>query len=340
MASKKRKKPKKGPRPPASRPAPRAEAPVPRKSWIVPGLLAAAVLAAAILIVVLVIVLRDPGADPSSLPKVKLGGEALPVQIVTRHAARVKHVPEQMNPYERPLAGYFSRFSSPVGVLFPYPDDQFRTVHLDPDPRGGSLTLLFLKTGGEIDSIHRITRAGYLARSEGVVRFALFIPPGCKSPIRMDLKIELPQEAFEPAEPEFVPITDPPPAEIRIGGATLEVEIAHTGPRRARGLMYRPYIPDGKGMIFLFPEARKQTFWMKNTRTSLDIAYIDENFTLRNVVTMKAHDLNRAGVYASDGPVNIVLETRDGWFKAFGVGKGAKLELPERVKELLANAEP
>jgi len=306
----------------------------------VPGLIAAAVLIAAVVIVVLVVVPGDGGTDPSNLPKVKLGGEALPVQVVLRHAGRVKHVPEQMNPYERPLAGYFSRFSSPIGVLFPYPDDQFRTVHLDPDPRGRSLTGLFLKAKGEIDSIHSITRAKFLARSKGLIRFALFIAPGWKSPIRMDTKIELPQEAFGPAEPEYVPITDPPPAEIKVGGVALEVEIAHTHPRRCRGLMYRPYIPDGKGMIFLFPEARKQTFWMKNTRTSLDIAYIDETFTVRNIVTMQAHDLNRAGVYASDGPVNIVLETRAGWFKAFGIQKGAKLELPERVKELLANAEP
>jgi uncharacterized membrane protein (UPF0127 family) len=55
----------------------------------------------------------------------------------------------------------------------------------------------------------------------------------------------------------------------------IDVEIAENDAERNKGLMYRPYIPDSAGMLFIFPEPKELGFWMKNTQIPLDIIYVD-----------------------------------------------------------------
>ncbi|TDE10032.1 DUF192 domain-containing protein [Dyadobacter psychrotolerans] len=55
----------------------------------------------------------------------------------------------------------------------------------------------------------------------------------------------------------------------------IDVEIAENDAERNKGLMYRPYIPDSTGMLFIFQEPRELGFWMKNTQIPLDIIYAD-----------------------------------------------------------------
>ena len=57
------------------------------------------------------------------------------------------------------------------------------------------------------------------------------------------------------------------------------VEIADDEAERERGLMYRPPLEDDRGMLFQFPAATEQSFWMKNTPSSLDIIYIAVSYT-------------------------------------------------------------
>ncbi|MEZ4903129.1 MAG: DUF192 domain-containing protein [Spirosomataceae bacterium] len=57
----------------------------------------------------------------------------------------------------------------------------------------------------------------------------------------------------------------------------IDVEIAENDAERQKGLMFRSYLSDSVGMLFIFNEAVPQSFWMKNTQISLDIIYIDAN---------------------------------------------------------------
>ena len=43
------------------------------------------------------------------------------------------------------------------------------------------------------------------------------------------------------------------------------VEIADTDASRARGLMFRQRLPEGRGMLFDFGQPRPVSMWMKNT---------------------------------------------------------------------------
>ncbi|WP_353722594.1 DUF192 domain-containing protein [Dyadobacter sp. 676] len=54
----------------------------------------------------------------------------------------------------------------------------------------------------------------------------------------------------------------------------IEVEIAENEAERAKGLMFRSYLPDSVGMLFIFEQPDEHAFWMKNTSIPLDIIYV------------------------------------------------------------------
>jgi len=64
---------------------------------------------------------------------------------------------------------------------------------------------------------------------------------------------------------------------------TIAVEVADNEEERMQGLMYRDSLPNMSGMLFMFETEEPQSFWMKNTRFSLDIIYLDSE---RNVVSI------------------------------------------------------
>src|SRR5690606_27136003 len=65
----------------------------------------------------------------------------------------------------------------------------------------------------------------------------------------------------------------------------IDIEIAETDNRRARGLMDRSQMDEDKGMLFIFgdDEIRRHTFYMKNTRIPLDIMYFSKDSVLINI---------------------------------------------------------
>jgi len=76
------------------------------------------------------------------------------------------------------------------------------------------------------------------------------------------------------------------PAVVLPSGRRYPVEIAATPDLRARGLMYRESLPDGRGMLFLFPKPSVEGFWMKNCNFAIDIVWMDEK---RRVQFISAH---------------------------------------------------
>ena len=62
-------------------------------------------------------------------------------------------------------------------------------------------------------------------------------------------------------------------------GHELCLELAITPAEREKGLMFRKELAEGQGMMFIFDDDKIKSFWMKNTLISLDIVYLDENYT-------------------------------------------------------------
>lgn len=57
----------------------------------------------------------------------------------------------------------------------------------------------------------------------------------------------------------------------------IDIEIADTPYKRETGLMYRNLLGEQQGMLFIFEESQYLAFYMKNTKISLDIIYLNED---------------------------------------------------------------
>lgn len=156
-----------------------------------------------------------------------------------------------------------------------------------------------------------------------VLALALLALPGCETPAPETEE----EEAFEPLI-DF----DTIPAAIISGSDTTRItaELANTADRRSYGLMERPDLPEGHGMIFAYPETLTPTgqFWMYRTRVALDIAFLDEIGRIVAILTMDPCPSPNPDVcrrYSPGLPYRGALEVRQGFFQRHGVGVGDRV---------------
>jgi uncharacterized membrane protein (UPF0127 family) len=109
-------------------------------------------------------------------------------------------------------------------------------------------------------------------------------------------------------------------ARVIIKGAVLTVEVVDESAERSRGLMYREHLPENRGMLFVYPQPKILSFWMKNTHIPLSVAFIDEE--MRIFVVYDMEPLRTDIDYISPGPAKYALEVNRGWFERHGVGVG------------------
>ena len=109
---------------------------------------------------------------------------------------------------------------------------------------------------------------------------------------------------------------------------TVRLEIAATPAARARGLMGRTEVPEGTGMVFLYPEDVAEAYWMKNTLVPLSIAFVAADGRVVSVSEMTPCKADPCPSYAPAGPYRYAVELAAGSFAAAGVGPGAKV-VPE-----------
>lgn len=105
----------------------------------------------------------------------------------------------------------------------------------------------------------------------------------------------------------------------------LDVELALTDADRERGLMFRKALPEGTGMLFVFPAAGPHTFWMKNTLIPLDMIFAADDGAILGCVA-NAEPLTLTGRHV-EGASKYVLEVPGGWCAEHGVAAGARLVL-------------
>ncbi len=110
------------------------------------------------------------------------------------------------------------------------------------------------------------------------------------------------------------------------GEARFTVEIADTEETRARGLMHRTDLPMGAGMLFIYDEPGRASFWMRNTLIPLDMLFADE----RGQITRIHHEAQPHDETPIDGgdDVLMVLEINGGLAARLGITEGSALRHP------------
>jgi uncharacterized membrane protein (UPF0127 family) len=127
--------------------------------------------------------------------------------------------------------------------------------------------------------------------------------------------------ACGPAGGEMFQERLPPPgrAWVIFDYDTVLVETARTPEERQRGLMNRESLPEGTGMLFIFPELQVRSFWMKDTFIPLDIAYLDAELRIVDIQAMEPETMDS---HPSRQPAMFALEVPLGWFEEKGISVG------------------
>lgn len=112
-------------------------------------------------------------------------------------------------------------------------------------------------------------------------------------------------------------------------GATIYAELADTPIKRAQGLMYRETLPADHGMLFTFGDAQAWSFWMKNTKLSLDIIWLDQKKKIvhieRNAPICTRTD-DTCPQYRPNEGAMFVLELNGGRAAALDLQRGKRLD--------------
>ena len=112
--------------------------------------------------------------------------------------------------------------------------------------------------------------------------------------------------------------------ELKILNASLAAEVADTPQASENGLMFRDSLPEDRGMLFVFDHPRSASFWMRNTKIPLSIAYIDSTGKILEIESMKP--LDETVVPSVSDQVAYALEVNQGWFSRHGIAPGAKID--------------
>lgn len=75
------------------------------------------------------------------------------------------------------------------------------------------------------------------------------------------------------------------PTRVCFGEQCLSVEVADTDDERSRGLQNRSSLPEGQGMLFIFPSESTYRFWMKETFITLDMVWLDSQRRVVGIAT-------------------------------------------------------
>jgi uncharacterized protein len=121
---------------------------------------------------------------------------------------------------------------------------------------------------------------------------------------------------------------------VAVGQATIEivsktgvhafsVELATNDAERARGLMFRKELPEGKGMLFDFQTEQPVAFWMHNTYISLDMIFIRGDGRILRIAE-NAQPLSDV-LIPSGGSVRGVLEVIAGTARKLGLAPGDRV---------------
>ncbi len=107
----------------------------------------------------------------------------------------------------------------------------------------------------------------------------------------------------------------------------VRVEVADDMNEMAKGLMGRTALAEDAGMLFVYPEERELSFWMRDTLIPLSIAFMDGEGRIVDLQDMEALD-DTPPHYTSAEPARYALEVNKGFFDERGVEVGDRARLP------------
>ena len=115
-----------------------------------------------------------------------------------------------------------------------------------------------------------------------------------------------------------------PQVPLRVGQALFSVQLAATPQARGEGLKHQLFLPKDSGVLFIFQQINRVSFYMADTPIALDIGFFNAEGRLLEVYSMRPFD--RTAIVSKSREVKYALELSKGIFKLRGIDLGARLK--------------
>jgi len=103
----------------------------------------------------------------------------------------------------------------------------------------------------------------------------------------------------------------------------IEAQLAQTILQQTKGLMNVKNLPENQGMLFVFLDESKKSFWMKNTYIPLDLIFISRD---KKIVEIKENfepcQQKKCPSYTSQKKAKYVLEVNGGFCQKHQIKEG------------------
>ena len=113
-------------------------------------------------------------------------------------------------------------------------------------------------------------------------------------------------------------------AKLKIGDHSLTVELAESPNEQMTGLMNRESLESNHGMLFIFPNPKKASFWMHNTSIPLDLAFLNTDGVILEIHSLVPFE--ETPVVSKSDQVAYALEVNRDWFASRGLKPGIKVK--------------
>jgi uncharacterized membrane protein (UPF0127 family) len=115
---------------------------------------------------------------------------------------------------------------------------------------------------------------------------------------------------------------DFPQINVSIHDKVLTLDYANTPELRDHGLQHRRVLCDDCGMLFEYEQNQIAALSTKDTFLPLDIAFVEENGNIIQIIQMRPFDENEQ---LSKKPVRYAIEVSRGWFNRQKIKVGDKV---------------
>jgi hypothetical protein len=126
--------------------------------------------------------------------------------------------------------------------------------------------------------------------------------------------------------------------QVTIAGKTFVLEVARDVQSRTSGLMHRTSIPKDGGMLFIFPDSRMRSFWMKNCFVPIDLLFLDSRGTITALHEMPIDPQQEEGEsdleyerrlphYWSNTPARFAIELTNGSIEGLNLRVNDRIDL-------------
>jgi uncharacterized membrane protein (UPF0127 family) len=117
------------------------------------------------------------------------------------------------------------------------------------------------------------------------------------------------------------------PLRVEIEQKQYQMAVASTPEQQEQGLMYQTTLAKRTGMLFPISPNRRVAFWMKNTLIPLDMLFVQNNRLVQIVHSAQPCKADPCSTYASNSPIDTVIELPGGTAKEDHLEPGARVQI-------------